>query len=97
MLDRVQRIGGQAVIGCSRTVGTAMEETKANLPTIKVRRLRKALRVWDGLYSVPDTHPLARLIRRRTYGGSLAKRIKTAETPDIGKRQLAAAVGISGD
>ena len=67
MLVRVQRIGGQAVVGCSQTVGTAVAELEANLPTIAERYMRKALRMWMDLHSMPDTHPLAPLIRRRRY------------------------------
>jgi hypothetical protein len=43
VLNRVQRIGGQAVVGCFRTVGTAVAEAEANILTIEERYLRKAL------------------------------------------------------
>jgi hypothetical protein len=66
-LNRVQRIGGQAVVGCFQTVGTALEEAEANLPNIAEWHLRKALRMWADLCSMPGTHLLALLIRRRTY------------------------------
>lgn len=65
VLNRVQRIGGQAVIGCFRTVGTAVAEAEANIPTIKERHLRKAVKTWVDMHSMPDTHPLARLAGRR--------------------------------
>jgi hypothetical protein len=45
VLKRVQRIGGQAVVGCFQTVGTAVAEAEANLPTIGERHSRKALRM----------------------------------------------------
>jgi hypothetical protein len=67
VLKRVQRIGGQAVVGCFKTVGTVVAEAEANLPTIGERRSRKALMMWIDLHSMPDTHPLVPLIRRRTY------------------------------
>lgn len=67
VLKRVQRIGGQAVIGCFRTVGTTVAEVEAGLPTIEERHSRKALRLWIDLHSVPDAHPLAQLVRRRSY------------------------------
>lgn len=35
VLKRVQRVGGQAVVGCFQTVGTAVAEAEANLPTIE--------------------------------------------------------------
>lgn len=53
--------------GCLRTVGTAVAEAEASLPTVRERHMRKALRVWAGLYGMPETHPLVRLIRRRMY------------------------------
>jgi hypothetical protein len=67
VLVRVQRMSGQAVVGCFRTVGTAVAELEANLPKIAERRMRKALRMWIDLHSMPETYPLAQLIRRRSY------------------------------
>lgn len=61
----VQRVGGQAVVRCFRTAGTAVAEAEANLPISKERHMRKALRTWVDLHSMPETHPLARLVRRR--------------------------------
>jgi len=65
VVKRVQRVGGQAVIGCFQTVGTAVAEAEANLPTIGERHSRKALRMWVDLHSIPSAHPLAQIIRRR--------------------------------
>jgi hypothetical protein len=67
VLMRVQKISRQVVVGCFRTVGTAVAELEANLPTIAERHTRKALRMWIDLHSMPETHPLAILIRRRGY------------------------------
>jgi hypothetical protein len=80
LLNRVQRIGGQAVVRCLRTVGTATAEEEANLPTVEERHLRKALEMWVDLHSMPDTHPLAPLIRRRTYKRFASPMQKIAET-----------------
>jgi hypothetical protein len=79
VLNRVQRVGGQAVIGCFRTVGTAVAEAEANLPTTKEQHLRKALGTWVDLHSMPDTHPLARLVRRRAYKRFVSPMQKIAE------------------
>ena len=79
VLNRVQRIGGQAVVGCFRTVGTAVAEAEANIPTIEERHLRKALRMWVDLHSMPDTHLLVPLIRRRTYKRFASPMQKIAE------------------
>jgi hypothetical protein len=67
VLKQVQRIGGQAVIGCFQTVGTKVAEVEANLPPIEERHSREALRMWVELHSVPDTYPLSQLVRRRAY------------------------------
>jgi hypothetical protein len=80
VLVRVQAIGGQAVVGCFRTVGTAVAELEANLPTIEERHLRKALRMWVDLHSVPDAHPLAPLIRRRGYKRFVSPMQRIAES-----------------
>ncbi|KAF4546911.1 Hypothetical protein D9617_102g071700 [Elsinoe fawcettii] len=64
VLKRVQRIGGQAVVGCFQTLGTAVAEAEANLPTIEERHKRKALKMWIDLCSMPGTHPLALIARR---------------------------------
>lgn len=64
VLKRVQRIGGQAVVGCFQTVGTAVAEAEANLPTIEERHKGKALKMWVDLRSMPGTHPLALIARR---------------------------------
>jgi hypothetical protein len=80
VLNRVQRIGGQAVVGCFRTVSTAVAEAEANIPTIEERDLRKALRMWVDLHSMPDTHPLVPLIRRRTYKRFASPMQKIAES-----------------
>jgi len=65
-LKRVQRVGGQAVVGCFQTVGTGVAEAEADLPTIGERHSRKALRMWVDLHSIPSTHPLALVVRRPT-------------------------------
>jgi hypothetical protein len=77
---RVQRISGQAVVGCFRTVGTAVAELEANLPTIAERHMRKALRMWIDLHSMPETHPLAPLIRRQGYKRFASPMQKIAES-----------------
>jgi hypothetical protein len=67
VLKRVQRVGGQAVVGCFRTVGTVMAEAEANFPTIGERHARKALRMWVDLHSMSGTYPLALVAMHRTY------------------------------
>jgi hypothetical protein len=73
-------IGGQAVVGCFQTVGMAVAEAEANLPTVEERHARKALKMWVDLHSMPSTHPLAQMIRRRTYKRFTSPMHKIAES-----------------
>ena len=79
VLKRVQRIGGQAVVGCFQAVGTAVAEAEANLPTIEKRHRQKALKMWVDLHSMPGTHPLAQAVRRRTCKRFVSPMQKIAE------------------
>jgi hypothetical protein len=81
VLKRMQRIGGQTVVGCFQTVGTAVVEAEASLLTIGERHSRKALRMWVDLHSIPSTYPLAQMIRRRAckrYTSPLQKMAESA-------------------
>ena len=80
VLKRVQRVGGQAVVGCFKTVGATVAEAEANRPTTEERHLRKALRMWVDLHSVPNAHPLTQLIRRRTYKRFVSPMQRIAES-----------------
>ena len=83
VLNRVQRFGSQAVIGCFRTVGTAVAEAEAILVTTQERHLRKALRIRIDLHSVLGTHPLAQLTRRRAYKRFVFSMQKIAEVAQV--------------
>jgi hypothetical protein len=80
VLMRVQRIGRQAVVGCFRTVSTEVAGLEANLPTVAERHIRKALRMWIDLHSMPETHPLAPLIRRWRYKRFVSPMQRIAES-----------------
>lgn len=80
VLKRVQRISGQAVVGCFQTVGTAVVEAEANLLTIGERHSRKALRMWVDLHSIPSTHPLALMVSRRACKRYMSPMQKIAES-----------------
>jgi hypothetical protein len=54
-LDRVQSIGGQAIIGSFRTVATVVAEAEASLRTIQERHTDKATRFWIARYPT-QTH-----------------------------------------
>ncbi|GAB7336735.1 hypothetical protein MBLNU13_g10834t2 [Cladosporium sp. NU13] len=95
VLRRVQWVGGQAVVGCFQTVSTAVAEAEANLSTIGERHSRKALRMWVNLHSMPSTHPLAQMIRRRTCKKHTSPLQKTADVDD-GEQAAGYAQGVQG-
>lgn len=60
-LNRVQKVGAQAITGAFRTVATAVAEAEANIRTIHERHTERAIKLWIDLRSLPNTHPLSRL------------------------------------
>ena len=60
-LNRVQKMGAQAVTGMFRTVATVIGEAEASIPTVLMRHKRKAAAFWVSLRTLVPTHPLARL------------------------------------
>jgi hypothetical protein len=60
-LNRVQRIGAQAITGVFRTVATAIGEAEASIPTVLRRHQGKAAAFWVGLRTLPPTNPVTKL------------------------------------
>jgi hypothetical protein len=60
-LNRVQRIGAQAIIGVFRTVATAIGEAEASIPTVLERHQGKAAAFWVDRRTLPSTNPLTKL------------------------------------
>ena len=60
-LNRVQRIGAQAITGLFRTVATIIGEAEASIPSVLTRHQTKAAAFWVNLRTLPRTNPLARL------------------------------------
>jgi hypothetical protein len=65
-LNRIQRIGGQAVTGAFSTVATAVVEAEASIQSINTRNKEKIIRWWTDLATLPENHPLRRLRLRDT-------------------------------
>ena len=57
-LDRIQRMGAQAVIGAFRTVSSAVLQDEAGLEAVEARLAWKTARHVLELRSLPHTHPL---------------------------------------
>jgi hypothetical protein len=60
-LNRIQRIGAQAVTGCFRTVATHIAEAEASLRTVEERHAIKATGLWVNFRTLPETNPLTKI------------------------------------
>jgi hypothetical protein len=60
-LNRVQRIGAQAITGCFRTVATAVAEAEASIRTVRERHMERTTKLWINIHTLPKTHPLSKL------------------------------------
>jgi hypothetical protein len=60
-LNRVQRVGAQAITGAFRTVAVAVAETEASIRTVRERHADRATKLWVELHTLPRTNPLSRL------------------------------------
>ncbi|KAL0929378.1 uncharacterized protein CTRU02_215544 [Colletotrichum truncatum] len=61
VINRVQRIGAQAIIGTFNTVATAVAEAEASIQSAQERFDRKAIKFWVRLHTLPTSHPLRRI------------------------------------
>jgi hypothetical protein len=61
LMNRIQRIGAQAVTGAFRTVATAVAEAEASIRTIGERHAERATRLWVNIRTLPKTNPLSKL------------------------------------
>jgi len=59
-INRVQKIGAQAIIGTFMTVATKVAEAEAHIPTVEDRHWRRAIKLWTDIHALPDTNPLRR-------------------------------------
>jgi hypothetical protein len=64
LMNRIQRIGAQAVTGAFRTVATAVAEAEASIRTVSERFAARATKLWVNLRTLPKTNPLSKLNTR---------------------------------
>ncbi|GCB25479.1 putative 115 kDa protein in type-1 retrotransposable element R1DM [Aspergillus awamori] len=57
-INRVQRVGAQAIVGTFLTVATSVAEAEAHIATAQHRFWRRAVKMWTDLHTLPDTNPL---------------------------------------
>jgi hypothetical protein len=59
-INRVQRVGAQAIVGTFLTVATSVAEAEAHIATAQHRFWRRAVKMWVDLHTLPETNPLRR-------------------------------------
>jgi len=59
-INRVQRVGAQAIVGTFLTVATRVAEAEAHIATARHRFWRRAVKMWTDLHTLPETNPLRR-------------------------------------
>ena len=75
LMNRIQRVGAQAIIGAFRTVATAVAEAEASIRTVGERHAERAITIWVNLHTLPSTNPLSKLntAERRRFTSPLQK------------------------
>jgi hypothetical protein len=59
-INRVQRVGAQAIVGIFLTVATSVAEAEAHIATAHNRFWRRAVKMWTDIHTLPETNPLRR-------------------------------------
>ncbi|KNG49746.1 reverse transcriptase [Stemphylium lycopersici] len=59
-INRVQRVGAQAIIGTFSTVATWVTEAEAHIPSAQERFWKRAVKLWTDIHALPETNPLRR-------------------------------------
>jgi hypothetical protein len=59
-INRIQRIGAQAIVGTFLTVATSVAEAEAYIVSAQERFWRRATKLWTDIHALPDTNPLRR-------------------------------------
>jgi exonuclease III len=63
-LNKAQRIGAQAITGAFQSVAVAIAEAEAYIRPVHQRHNERATKLWIGIHTLPDTHPLKHLRTR---------------------------------
>ena len=59
-INRVQRVGAQAIVGTFLTVATSVAEAEAHIAPAQSRFWRRAVKIWADIHTLPETNPLRR-------------------------------------
>ncbi len=63
-INRVQRVGAQAIVATFSTVATSIAEAEASIPTVRERFWKRAIKLWIDIHTLPKTNPLHRITSR---------------------------------
>ncbi len=63
-INRVQRVGAQAIVGTFMTVATSVAEAEACIAPVQDRFWRRIIKLWTDVHTLPDTNPLRRKTSR---------------------------------
>ncbi|KID59612.1 hypothetical protein MAN_10553, partial [Metarhizium hybridum] len=74
-INRVQRVGAQAIVGTFLTVATSIAEVEASVSTARERFWKRAIKFWVDIHTLPKTNPLHRIVSR------VRKSYRTARSP----------------
>ena len=59
-INRVQRVGAQAIVGTFLSVATSVAEAEAHIAPAQDRFWRRAIKLWTDIHTLPETNPLRR-------------------------------------
>lgn len=59
-INRVQRVGAQAIVGTFLTVATSVAEAEAHIATAQHRFWRRPVKMWTDIHTLPESNPLRR-------------------------------------
>lgn len=59
-INRIQRVGAQAIVGTFLTVATSVAEAEAHIATAQHRFWRRAVKIWTDIHNLSETNPLHR-------------------------------------
>jgi hypothetical protein len=64
LINRVQRVGAQAIVGTFLTVATSIAEAEVHIATARDRFWGRAVKLWTDIHTLPETNPLRRCTSR---------------------------------
>ena len=64
LINRIQKVGAQAITGAFRIVATTVVEAEASIRIVDERYTERATKLWVNLRTLPETNPLSKLNTR---------------------------------